>query len=241
MYRRPTAARSKIFHFPKSLRGIDPSNTPAYPFISKMPLIPARSFASQRLRVGESIKLINPSGSQVIDFWALAVTNDPFPTFLSMIHTRSTPHKLLPATGESLLDNRRNPILTIVEDTSPGQHDVLFAACSRERYAQLGAAEGHDNCANNLYNAVKASNDLPNKDKVLEFLGYGWMPDPFNVFMNVQVIDNNVLLNEEPTARPGDYITLKAVQDCVVVMSACPMDLSTCNGAEPTSAEFYVV
>lgn len=205
-----------------------------------MPSIPARSFATQRLRTGESIRVVNTSGGQVIDFWALGVSSAPFPTFMSMVHTRSTPHKLLPAVGESFRDNKRNPILTITEDTSPGVHDVLFAACSPERYAQLNGPPDHDNCANNLYNAVRASRDLPNAEKILEFLSYGWMPDPLNIFMNVEVVDNNILNNLNPISRPGDFITLKAEQDCVVIMSACPMDLSCCNGGEPTSAEYFV-
>lgn len=59
--------------------------------------------------------------------------------------------------------------------------------------------------------------------------------------MNVEIVDNNVLVNKDPTSRPGDYIILQAEQDCVVVMSACPMDLSSCNGGEPTSAEYSVL
>lgn len=204
-----------------------------------MPIIPARSYASQRLQVGQLLKIINTSGGQVIDTWAFASKPSPFPPYMSMAHTRSTPHQLLPQIRESFLDNRRAPILTLLEDTSPGLHDVLFAACSAERYIQIGASADHDNCANNLLRAIQATRDAQ-LDKVLEFLQYGWMPDPLNLFMKVR-IEGNKLLNEKPESRPGDYVVLRAEQDCLVVMSACPMDVSDCNGGEPSEALFELV
>ncbi|KAE8141247.1 hypothetical protein BDV38DRAFT_237630 [Aspergillus pseudotamarii] len=205
-----------------------------------MPTVPARSFATQRLHVGQSIKVINSFGSQVVDFWAFSIPSTPsFPHYMSMTHTRSTLHKFLPSLQESFLDNRRNPILTIVEDISPGIHDVLYAACSPERYLQLGASAEHDNCATNLFNAAKSITD-PSFQYLVEFLGQGWMPDPLNLFMKVAV-NKNELTCLDPESKPGDFITLKAEQDCVVIMSACPMDLSACNGGQPTSVEFQVL
>lgn len=204
-----------------------------------MPLIPARSFAMQRLKTGESIKIANTSGGQVIDTWAFSLVSASFPSYMSMVHTRSTLHKLLPRVSESFLDNRRAPILTVTQDTSPGRHDVLFAACSPERYVQLHAPADHDNCASNLYQAISSSGE-PKLQKLQEFLGYGWMPDPLNLFMNV-IVDGNGLFFEDPNCRPGDSITLKAAQDCMVVMSACPMDVSACNGGEPCAAEYDVI
>lgn len=203
-----------------------------------MQVVPPRSFAYQTLRAGESIKIINTSGGQVVDTWAFAVEQPLFPRFMSMSHTRSTPHQLLPSIGQSFLDNRRRPILTITEDTSPGLHDVLFAACSPERYLQIGASEHHDSCANNLYHAVAELG--PAFEKTREFLSYGWMPDPLNLFMKV-TIQNNYLSNDNPESRPGDFITLQAEQDCIVVMSVCPMDIGSCNAGIPTSIAYEAI
>lgn len=156
-----------------------------------------------------------------------------------MTHTRSTLHKLLPSINESFLDNRRDPILTIVEDTSPGIHDVLYAACSPERYLQLGADKEHDNCADNLRSAVQKCTE-PSFSHIMTFLESGWMPDPLNLFMKVDINGANLqCLN--PDSKAGDFITLKAEQECVVIMSACPMDLSACNGDVPSSANFEVI
>lgn len=205
-----------------------------------MPSIPARSFAAAPLKAGQSIKVANTNGSQVVDTWALSNSaSSAFPGYMSMVHTRSTPHALLPSTQEVFLDNRRQPILTMVEDTSPGLHDIFFAACSPERYVQLGASPDHDNCANNLYNAVKTYNN-PAYDKFLELMEFGWLPDPLNLFMNV-IVKGNKLENQAPRSQPGDYVVLQADQDCVVFMSACPMDVTACNGGTPSSAEFQVI
>ncbi|KAJ5326648.1 hypothetical protein MYU51_001923 [Penicillium brevicompactum] len=205
-----------------------------------MPIIPARRFATQRLHAGQSIKIINSSGGQVIDTWAFSIPPTPaFPRYMSMTHTRSTLHKLLPSINESFLDNRRDPILTIVEDTSPGIHDVLYAACSPERYLQLGADKEHDNCADNLRSAVQKCTE-PSFSHIMSFLESGWMPDPLNLFMKVDINGVNLqCLN--PDSKAGDFITLKAEQECVVIMSACPMDLSACNGDVPSSANFEVI
>ncbi|KAI2681222.1 hypothetical protein DTO013E5_7824 [Penicillium roqueforti] len=205
-----------------------------------MPTIPARRFAMQRLNVGQSIKIIDSSGGQVIDTWAFSLPSTPaFPRYMSMTHTRSTLHKLLPSIHESFLDNKRDPILTIAEDTSPGIHDVLYAACSPERYLQLGADKEHDNCANNLHDAIQQCTE-PSFSHIMNFLESGWMPDPLNLFMKVDINGTNLqCLN--PESKAGDYIVLKAEQECVVIMSACPMDLSACNGSEPSSANFEVV
>lgn len=207
-----------------------------------MPTIPARSFAAQRLQAGQSIKVINTSGGQVIDTWAFSVPDTPTPTFpryMSMIHTRSTLRKLLPAIGEAFTDNKREPILSLVEDRSPGVHDTVFAACSPERYVQLGATAEHNSCATNLHAAVK-TRDEPCFEVVRGFLESGWMPDPLNLFMNVEVGPGRVQ-TVAPVTSPGDYVVLRAERECVVFMSACPMDIAACNGGEPTSAEFEVL
>lgn len=207
-----------------------------------MPTIPARSFATQHLHMGQSLKILNTYGNQVVDTWAFSVPDTPspaFPRYMSMAHTRSTLQKLLPAMQESFLDNRRSPILKIVEDKSPGVHDVLFAACSPDRYIQLGASVDHANCADNLYHAVTSCTE-PSFGEIRRFLECGWMPDPLNLFMNVSVNDGK-LHCLDPVSRPGDYVTLRAEQECVVVMSACPMDLTACNGGDPTSAEYDVL
>ena len=42
------------------------------------------------------------------------------------------------------------------EDTSPGIHDTLIAACDDYRYGLLGCKEYHENCTDNLFAADAA-------------------------------------------------------------------------------------
>ena len=53
-----------------------------------------------------------------------------------MEHTRSGIKRLIPRVGDSLLTNKRRPILTVLEDTC-GVHDMLMSACDIYRY-QVG-------------------------------------------------------------------------------------------------------
>ena len=75
---------------------------------------------------------------------------DDFSEFMSMEVSRRMMLKLMPKVGDKLHSNRRVPILTLTEDTSPGIHDTLFMCCDRYTYESMGCTEYHRNCADNL-------------------------------------------------------------------------------------------
>ena len=122
-----------------------------------------------------------------------------------MEHSRSTLEKLMPAVGDSMVTNRRRPILTVVEDTSPGVHDTLLSACDAERYRLLGCPGDHANCADNLLHAL-AAEGIPG-DRV---------PSPWNLFENVTVGGNGALEIQPPLSKPGDYVALRAEMDVLI-------------------------
>lgn len=196
--------------------------------MAELQTVPERGGRAARVKQGQTIRIINTHGSQVVDTWAFKA--DDLDEFMSMEHTRSALLKMMPAVGDALYTNRRRPILTLVEDTTNGIHDTLLAACNRERYEQLGAPD-HANCQDNLSTAMA---ELGLKEPET--------PSPWNVFMNIPWTDGGALSFEEPQTRPGDYIVLRAEMDCVVAMSACPQDLVPINGADcrPTEAHFEV-
>ena len=90
--------------------------------------IPARRGKAVRVRKGQRIKVINTKGQQVVDTWAFNA--DELHELMSMEHSRVAIGHIIPAIGDGLVTNRRRPILTLVEDTSGGIHDTLFAACA---------------------------------------------------------------------------------------------------------------
>lgn len=182
-------------------------------------VIPAAEGRALRLEAGSTAKITSPEGAQVVDAWAFGLPD--LTEYLSAEHTRSTLEKLIPAEGDTLYSNRRRPILTIVEDTSPGIHDLLLSACDQERYRLLGVAAPHRNCADNLYAALRELK-----------LEVSRIPSPFNIFENVTVTASGGLAIAPPLVGPGNAITLRAEIDLVLVLSSCPMDIALTNGLD---------
>lgn len=198
--------------------------------VSDLVEVPARRGKAAFLGRGQSIKIINTHGAQVVDTWAFVANH--LVEFMSMEHTRATILKLRPQVGDKLVTNKRRPILTLTEDRSPGVHDTLIAACDNERYGLLGCTEYHDNCTDNLHAGLRALG-----------LSVGETPSPFNLFMNIPWTATGGLAFEAPETHPGDYVILRAELDCVVAMSACPQDILPINGAsrQPTAAHYQII
>lgn len=212
--------------------------------------VPARSGVAVALKQKQRIKVINTHGNQVIDFWALHFASQDdhqaTPTYLSMSHSRGATLHLSPLVGDTLVTNTRAPLLKLVEDTTTGVHDTLIAACDSERYRQLGAA-GHANCADNFFTAI-------NPWGVERKTPCETPPDPLNLFMNIPVIARDgqgqshegnrtaggEIRFEAPLSEKGQWVVFEALEDVVVVMSACPQDLVRVNNGEPTEAHFEI-
>lgn len=192
--------------------------------------IAARSGKAAKVAQGQSVKVINSHGQQVVDTWAFNAAD--LGEFMSMEHWRATLTKIIPEVGDALVTNRRRAILTLLEDSSPGIHDTLMAACDDYRYRLLGCTEYHDNCTDNLVAAMEELDLRPPE-----------VPCPLNMFMNIPVIDGRRLAFEAPVTKPGDYVVLRAEMDCIVAFSACPQDLLPINGTagQPTEAHFCLL
>jgi len=191
--------------------------------------IQARSGAAATLRAGRSITIVNTHGGQVVDMWAFRA-DDPS-EHMSMPHSVVYLSRIKPAVGSVLVSNLRNPMLCLTQDSSPGVHCMLFAACDPARYRLLGCTAHHDNCADNLRRAVAAlAVPLP------------YIPTPLNLFMNTRFDDDRVMRIEPPEAKAGDSVTFRAELDCIIVLSACPQDLVPVNGhgCTPTSVAYFV-
>ncbi|MCK6451419.1 MAG: urea carboxylase-associated family protein [Alphaproteobacteria bacterium] len=192
--------------------------------------IPARKGKAVALAKGQRIKVINTHGEQVVDTWAFN-RHDPS-EFMSMEHTRASLLRVIPRVGDRLYTNKRRPILTLVEDTSPGIHDTVIAACDRYRYEELGCKGHHDSCTDNLAAALGELGLKPPET-----------PSPLNLWMNIPIKPDGSLSFDPPVSRRGDYVVLQAEMDAVVAFSACPQDVLPINGVgrAPTEAHFQVM
>lgn len=171
---------------------------------------------------GESLRIVNLEGGQVVDTWALNA-EDPSEV-MSMEHTRIGLLKLMPAAGDDLFSNRRRPLLRLAEDRSPGIHDTLMPACDAERYRQLGAAGDHASCCDTYVRALATRGTTTPS-----------VPAPLNLFMNIPWAPDGTVSFEAAPAAAGDFVKLTAVLDAIVVLSVCPMDLNPINGGRLTA------
>nr|WP_211110221.1 urea carboxylase-associated family protein [Acuticoccus mangrovi] len=200
------------------------------PEIGKRYTVPARQGLAVRLKKGEQVRVINTHGTQVVDSWAF---NAADPTeFMSMEHMRQGINGIIPKPGDGLMTNKRRPILTFLEDTSPGIHDTIIAACDIWRYRNLGVEGYHDSCTDNLRMALVA-------------IGFpvAEVPSPFNLFMNIPVRPDHSIGWEPTVSKPGDSVTFRAEMDLVYAVSACPQDIVPINGAglAPVDAHLEVL
>lgn len=197
---------------------------------SELFTIPARRGRAARLNAGQAIKIINTHGTQVVDTWCFSAEDTT--EFMSNEHMRATLTRIFPRKGDELVTNRRRPILYLEEDTSPGRHDTIMAACDDYRYGLLGCTEYHDNCTDNMYAALRQIG-----------VHVSECPSPVNLWMNIPIDPEGNTGWGEPLSKQGDYIILRARMDCIVTMSACPQDILPINGANrsPTEAHYQIL
>jgi len=166
---------------------------------------------------GNVLKIVNLHGTQVVDFWAH--NSDDRSEYLALGQCREVLERIYFAAGDTLISNRYNPMLTIVEDDTGIRHDTLIAPCSSAMYRFLGCPPGHRSCTSNYHEAFPAG--LPADP-----------PQPWNLFMTAAVAADGAIAYARPPLKPGMSVTVEALMDLTVVLSACPDDHYPTNGAD---------
>jgi len=183
--------------------------------------VAARTGRGFEVAKGMLIRITDLEGSQPVDFWAF--NRAEHYEFLSPEHTKPSIEKLVPGVGDSAYTNLRRPIVTVIEDHSPGQHDMQYAACDPARYRELGVEGYHPSCQENLHRALgELGIELP------------FTPQPLNLFTNFFINPDRTFTIKAPETRPGDHIVLHAEMDAYMVVSACPQDRNPTCGGRPT-------
>jgi uncharacterized protein YcgI (DUF1989 family) len=190
-------------------------------------ILRARHGKGVRVDRGASVKVINTHGSQVVDTWAFTLSEPR--QYSSMDHTRSVNSNIFANRGTMIVSDRREPMLLLSDDSSPGRHDTLLCPCNGAVYRELGCTGYHRSCSDNLHEALS------------EFdIAFPFTPASLNLFMNVPVADDGSVTREPPSARPGDYVVLTAACDLLLVLSACPQDVTPINGAGRTPCDVQI-
>lgn len=170
-----------------------------------------------KLCKGEAISVINLHGNQVVDAWAVNLTDASECSALE--HTRSINSNMFFEQGMTLVSNLRRPMLRLIEDSSPGRHDTLLCPCNAAIYQELGCTDYHRSCTDNFHEALAEQG-----------IHCSYTPASLNLFMNVPVAEDGSVQRVPPRSKAGDRVTLLAEMDLMVVLSACPQDITPING-----------
>jgi uncharacterized protein YcgI (DUF1989 family) len=138
--------------------------------------------------------------------------------------------KIYITTGDLLISKSNNVMMTIVEDTYKGTHDMEKGMCSTSFYRKwgdkifkiyggtwkkLGRKRGvapKHGCWENLAKAVK-----PYKIAMED------VPSPLNIFQTMVInAKTGSMRYAMMRPRPGDHMDFRAEMDCLVAISACP-------------------
>jgi uncharacterized protein YcgI (DUF1989 family) len=171
--------------------------------------IPQGRATMVEIDAGQRVRIVNHLGQQVVDTWVFARRSGA--EFLSMEHNRGKLYKLFFEPGDVLISNLRRPLVEITADTSPGRHDTLCSSCDAGSYEEYGQGKNHPNCRANILKAF-ADRGLP----------LAIVPCPWNLFMDIPVTAEGKMSDRPSSARPGDYVELKALADVMLVCSPCP-------------------
>jgi uncharacterized protein YcgI (DUF1989 family) len=178
------------------------------------------------IKQGQRVRVIDPEGQQVADMWAFDTNGEL--DWISTSQTRDITERLFPVVGESFYSERAKPLLTLVENNSPGPHDMLFPACDTGLYERAGLPN-HPNCRDNLLAAVReAGISLP------------VVPDPVNFFQNSMPQPDGRLEVFASNNPPGGSVTLHAETDLFLVLTACSVDFHPTNGDVCTGIEVEI-
>ena len=183
--------------------------------------VPLMSARAVTVRAGEEIEIVDVQGQQVADTWAF----DPIaPLWLSTSHTRDPTERIFPLVGQCFVDQHYDPVLTFLEDQSPGHHDALYPACNPHLFAREGFP-GHPNCADNCRQAMSGQGVVAP------------LPDPVNFFQRSLPTADGSIVIEPAISAAGDSVLLRAERDIVLVVSACCVDFWPTNGESCTDLE----
>ncbi|MYS80478.1 DUF1989 domain-containing protein [Embleya scabrispora] len=189
-------------------------------------VVPAGRGAAVEIRCGQTIRVVNTSGTQVVDLWAHA-RDDPR-EYLGLSQCREVLQRIHFRKGDVLSTNRYRACLTVLDDTSGIDHDTLIAPCRAETYLNVGLPVTHRSCTANHAQALPR---WPAADP----------PQPWNLFMTAEVGPGGEIVYKRPPFLPAMYVELRAEMDLTLVVSSCPDDHYPTNGGDGSPQDFEIL
>ena len=176
----------------------------------------ARAFHAHQ---GQLLSIVDLAGQQPATLFAFVTNN--LKEFLSPHHTRVFSNSFLLNLGTRLVTNHRRPIMVLGEDTV-GTHDLLWPALDA-RYLSSQGLPDTNGCVENAKNSLAKLDIVPPR-----------LPDPGNLFLNVELGNNGKLTPKPLQSRAGDHVLFRVLIDCVCVVSSAHKDPGGGLKAPPT-------
>lgn len=186
-------------------------------------IIPPKKGIRIEMEKGQSITIKDIEGGQVADFFAeIKGTHDEY---LSPPVTLDCNESLYIGTGSILYSNLYRPMFQIIYDDVE-RHDLLFPSCSKAMYDffyQNGT--DHPNCLDNINRALGTNRNII---------------QPVNFFMNTRIEPDGRIVIDKPVSKAGDQVILKALEDCILGISACSVIEAPTNNGRCTAVEISI-
>lgn len=182
-------------------------------------VVPGYEGRAVHVPAGAAVTITDLEGCQIGDLFVMA-RGDPTER-LSPGITRLVNFTPFPEVGQQFFSNRRRALLDLEHDASPGRHDMTFAPCDSQIYAELGGGDKHPNCRDNFFRALATlglATDTP--------------PDPINVFQNTPIDSLGRYTIGVTLTQPGDWVRFRACCDLTLVLTACSVDIPF-EGVQP--------
>jgi urea carboxylase-associated protein 2 len=180
---------------------------------------------STLLRQGEALRIAQPDGpaSVALVCWS---SKDPSER-LNLPDTVKVQWDTRIQKGRVLFSDMGRVMLSIIEDSSGGAHDVLFGGSTAGSNAARYPGVPTRNTRNNL---VLAAGKLG--------LGRRDIPMTLTLFAPVRVAGDDGQLSWQPgLLNGGDYVELRAEMDLMVALSTCPHPLDPAPDYAPNAVE----
>lgn len=173
------------------------------------------------LKTDQFLQISDMLGKQVAIMTAFNA--DDHTEVLSTAHTRAINHSLLLLKGHGLYSNKRNKMMTVIDD-SVGRHDILFPLDDSRAYLDDYAVDDHRNSLDALADALKKHEIERDQIPI----------DVVNWFMHVALKPRGELEVREPLSERNSNVILKAHMPLLVAIVPSPNDQSPMNAFSPT-------
>lgn len=194
-----------------------------------MEIIKPQSCISFNISKGRLLKIIDISGGQVADLFA--INSEDNTEFISTSVTIDCNRKLFMSSGDILYSNIYRPLFEIIVDTV-GIHDLLHPCCRKEMYETFyKGRKDHPNCLDNINRELTKIS----QSQLTEIR-------PVNVFMYTQIANDGSIIIKKPATKPGDFIVLKPlINEATIFLASCSVDSGECNGGQCSAIGYEVI